>query len=47
MDIDKKDFLKALQNWYWILDEYNNEDDKEFNDILKKYNITVEDIMKI
>jgi hypothetical protein len=39
--------LKALQYWYGVLDEYNDLEEKDFNYILKKYNITVEDIMKI
>jgi hypothetical protein len=47
MKVDKKDLLKALQYWYGVLDEYNDLEEKDFNYILKKYNITVEDIMKI
>jgi hypothetical protein len=47
MKVDKKDWLKALQYWYGVLDEYNDLEEKDFNYILKKYNITVEDIMKI
>jgi hypothetical protein len=47
MTIDKKDFKLALQNWYWILDEYNDLDNKEFNNILDKYNLTVKELFNI
>lgn len=44
MNIDKKDFYYALEQWYWILDEYNDYNNKEFNNILHKYNITIDDM---
>lgn len=44
IEVEKEDFVKILQGWYWGLDEYNNTDDKEFNNMLKKYNINIKDI---
>jgi hypothetical protein len=42
--VDIEDFKKALEMWYWGLDEYNATDDAEFNNMLKKYNLTLKDI---
>lgn len=42
--ISFEDFKTALRGWCDGLDEYNNTNNKEFNDILKKYNLTLEDI---
>lgn len=46
-DIDEKDFMKALKEWYWSLDERCAWDDEEFNSILNKYGITTEDLMRL
>ena len=43
--IDEKDFKKALGKWYWALDEYLQWDDKEFQDMLKKYGYTEKQII--
>lgn len=44
--IDEKDFLKALNKWYWALDEYNDWNNEEFTKMLTKYGYTVEKVIK-
>ena len=47
MEVDRKDFLKALEQWYWVLDECSDWDDEKFNIVLNKYDLTVDDLMRI
>lgn len=47
IQVDRNDFLKALEQWYWLLDECNDWENKKFNEILKKYNITIDNLMRI
>lgn len=53
IQVDKKDFLEVLYDAYVFLDEYYGLDNlkikdvKAFNDILKKYDISLEDIVSI
>lgn len=46
MNVEKEDLKKCLRTWYFLLDEYNDWDNKEFKEILKKYNLKLEDIFK-
>ncbi len=45
IEVDKEDLLIALGAWYRCLDEYGDTGNKDFNRILKKYNLSIEDII--
>jgi ribosomal protein L32 len=42
--IAKEDFFKALEGWYWGLDECNDTYDEKFWNVMDKYNITLKDL---
>ena len=45
IEVDKEDFLTALGAWYRYLDEYGDTDSEDFDRILKKYNLSIKDII--
>lgn len=44
IEIDKEDFVEILKSWYWGM-EYNEDNIQKFEDMLSKYNISIEKIL--
>lgn len=45
IQVDMRDFKRVLKEWWYILDERCDWDNKEFDNILKKYDLEVGDII--